>query len=36
MTIPTDLTAGTYYYFVRVITDGIAGVDSSVAKITVA
>ena len=36
MTIPTDLTAGTYYYFVRVITDGIAGVDSSVAKVTVA
>lgn len=36
MTIPTDLTAGTYYYFVRVITDGIAGVDSSVARVTVA
>ncbi len=36
MTIPTDLTAGTYYYFVKVIVDGIAATASTVAKVTVA
>ena len=35
MTIPTDLTAGTYYYFVKIIIDGMASTNSSVAKVTV-
>lgn len=35
MTIPTTLTAGTYYYFVKCIVDGIAATDSTVAKVTV-
>lgn len=35
-TIPTDLTAGKYYYFVRMTVDGISSTDSSVAVITVA
>ncbi len=34
-TIPTDLEEGTYYYFVKVIADGIAGVNSNVATVTV-
>ncbi len=34
-TIPTTLTAGTYYYFCRVSAAGAADVDSSVAKVTV-
>lgn len=36
MTIPTTLKAGKYYYFVKVIVDGIASVNSSVATVTVA
>ena len=35
MTIPTDLEAGEYYYFVKVIIDSAAAVDSAVAKVTV-
>ena len=35
-TIPTGLTKGTYYYFVKIITDGIAGLNSNIAKVTVA
>lgn len=35
-TIPTGLTKGTYYYFVKIITDGIAGMNSNIAKVTVA
>lgn len=34
-TVPKDLTAGIYYYFVRVSVNGIAGVDSDIAKVTV-
>ena len=34
-TIPTDLTAGTYYYFCRVSAPGAEAVDSSVAAVTV-
>lgn len=36
LTIPTDLTEGTYYFYVKVIADGIASVKSNVAKVTVA
>lgn len=35
MTIPTTLTAGKYYYFVKLKVDGIEAVDSSVACVTV-
>lgn len=35
-TIPTDLEAGTYYFFVKVIADGMAGTNSKIAKVTVA
>lgn len=35
MTIPTDLTAGAYNYFVRLKVDGIDALDSSVATVTV-
>ena len=34
-TIPTTLSKGKYYYFVKVIADGIAGLDSKVATVTV-
>lgn len=34
-TIPTDLEEGEYYYFVKVIVDGIAGINSNVATVTV-
>ena len=33
--LPTSLTAGTYYYFCRVSADGAADADSNVAKVTV-
>lgn len=33
--IPTDLTAGTYYYFCRVSAEGADAVDSNVATVTV-
>lgn len=36
LTIPTALTKGTYFYFVKIITDGIAGMNSNIAKVTVA
>ena len=36
MTIPTTLSKGSYYYFVKVIVDGIAQINSDVAKVTVA
>ncbi len=36
MTIPTTLTEGNYYYFVKVIVDGIAATNSTVAKVAVA
>ncbi|MCQ2449222.1 MAG: hypothetical protein MJ132_03415 [Clostridia bacterium] len=36
MNIPTDLTAGTHYFFVKMIVDGVAATASSVAKVTVA
>ena len=35
LTIPTDLTAGEYYYFVKVTVDGIASVNSEIATVTV-
>ncbi len=35
MTIPTDLVAGTYYYFVKITVDGMASTNSAVAVITV-
>ncbi|MEE1238700.1 MAG: hypothetical protein UHO61_02115 [Acutalibacteraceae bacterium] len=34
-TIPTTLTKGKYYYFVKVIADGIAGINSNVVTVTV-
>lgn len=36
MTIPTDLTKGEYYFFAKVIVNGIAGVNSAIATVTVA
>ena len=36
MTIPTDLTSGTYYFFAKVIVNGITGVESDIATVTVA
>ena len=33
--LPTDLTAGTYHYFAKVIVNSIAGVNSAVATVTV-
>lgn len=35
MTIPTDLEAGDYYYFARILVDGIAATDSAVAKVSI-
>ena len=35
MTIPTTLTAGKYYYFVKIKVDGIDAVESNVSTITV-
>ncbi|MBQ7725899.1 MAG: hypothetical protein IJT66_02025 [Clostridia bacterium] len=35
MTVPTDLTEGEYYYFVKITVDGIASVISNAAKVTV-
>ncbi len=34
-TIPTDLTEGEYYYFVKIFVDGIEAVNSTVATVTV-
>ncbi len=36
MTIPTELEKGEYFYFAKVIVNGIAGVNSAVATVTVA
>lgn len=36
MTIPTGLEKGEYFYFAKVIVNGIAGVNSAVATVTVA
>ncbi len=36
MTIPTDLEEGEHFYFVKVIVNGIAGINSDVATVTVA
>ena len=33
--LPTDLTAGVYYYFARITVDGIASTDSAVIMVTV-
>ena len=33
--LPADLTAGKYHYFVKITVDGIAGINSAVATITV-
>ena len=35
MTIPTDLSKGKYYYFVKIIVDGAAASESDVAVVTV-
>ena len=35
MKIPTTLEKGEYYYFVKVIADGVAGINSAVATVTV-
>jgi len=35
MSIPTDLEAGEYYYFVKIFVNGIAGINSEVATVTV-
>jgi hypothetical protein len=35
MKIPTTLEKGKYYYFVKVIADGVAGINSDVATVTV-
>ena len=34
-TIPTTLTAGSYYYFCRITADGLNSIDSNVATVTV-
>ena len=34
MTIPTDLTAGEYHYFVKITVDGIEALTSTVATVT--
>ena len=34
-TLPSDLTAGTYYYFVKIIVNGVAGIKSNIATVTV-
>ena len=36
MTIPTDLEAGKYFYFVKIILNGMAGINSKIATVTVA
>ena len=36
MQIPTDLEVGEHYYFVKVIVNGIAGINSEIATVTVA
>jgi hypothetical protein len=36
MNIPTDLTEGEYYFFAKVIVNGMAGITSSIATVTVA
>ena len=36
MTIPTDLGAGKYFYFVKIILNGMAGINSNIATVTVA
>ncbi len=36
MNIPTDLTEGKYYFFVKVIVNGMAGMTSEIATVTVA
>ncbi len=35
MTIPTDLEEGSYYYFVKVMVDGMAGIPSDIVTVTV-
>ena len=35
MTIPTDLSEGKYYYFAKVIVNGVAGINSNIATVTV-